>query len=241
MFSGRRGGDKLRYPETLAFIIDPLPNVTPSQYILFNNELDAISQVCVENGVRRAWVVTQASAQDSEEGRASFKELVTKATSARASSTSATYNIHILPELFDINKVSQFSDGGEAPPVEGTSFDWVFVLDYSAKTDIVRAIQGMAAQNLNPEKLEDMLPNALIFGGNAPPDLIVYLAGKRRLGEACIWAGAYSEFVFEDKDLSQFGVEDFRSAIEEYAKRDRRFGALGEETTVDTKRRKLDT
>ncbi len=223
----------MRYPETLAFIIDVSTDIERSRYTIFNNELESISQVCVEKGIGRAWVILQIDASESSETRATVKELVTKAISEWKSHTSTMCHIHISPEPFDSKENSQTQNEMSFPPVGVVPFDWVFVLDYSAKTDIVRAIQGLANDNCPPERLEDLLPNALIFGGNTPPDLIVYLTGKCRLGEACIWAGAYSEFVFGEKHWSRFGVEDFESALDQYANRNRRFGALGEETEID--------
>ena len=62
--------------------------------------------------------------------------------------------------------------------------------------------------------------------GIPDPDLIVRTSGENRLSNYLLWQGAYSEFLFVDTLWPDFRKDEFRSALEEYAKRDRRYGKV---------------
>jgi undecaprenyl diphosphate synthase len=57
------------------------------------------------------------------------------------------------------------------------------------------------------------------------PDLLIRTSGERRLSNFLLWQCAYSELVFCDVLWPDFGEDDLRGALEEYAARERRFGA----------------
>ena len=57
------------------------------------------------------------------------------------------------------------------------------------------------------------------------PDLLIRTSGERRLSNYLLWQSAYSELVFSDKLWPDFDKEDLAAALDEYAARERRFGA----------------
>ena len=57
------------------------------------------------------------------------------------------------------------------------------------------------------------------------PDLLIRTSGERRLSNYLLWQCAYSELVFSDTLWPDFGMDDLRAALEEFADRERRFGA----------------
>ena len=56
------------------------------------------------------------------------------------------------------------------------------------------------------------------------PDLIIRTSGEQRTSNYLLWQGAYSELVFRDELWPDFTRESFEECLEEYARRQRRFG-----------------
>ena len=57
------------------------------------------------------------------------------------------------------------------------------------------------------------------------PDLLIRTSGEQRISNYLLWQCAYSELVFSDKLWPDFEKEDLAAALEEFAVRERRFGA----------------
>ena len=110
----------------------------------------------------------------------------------------------------------------------------IVFLSYSGKWDIHQAAKKMAVEMIeHPERREAIL-NAgvedfdryLVTAGIPDPDLIVRTSGENRLSNYLLWQGAYSEFLFVDTLWPDFRKEEYRSALESFAKRDRRYGKV---------------
>lgn len=107
----------------------------------------------------------------------------------------------------------------------------IIFLSYSGKWDILQAAKKMALDMLShPEDIEalsmDDFGRYLVTDGIPDPDLIVRTSGENRLSNYLLWQGAYSEFLFVDTLWPDFRKDDFRKALETYAKRDRRYGKV---------------
>ena len=107
----------------------------------------------------------------------------------------------------------------------------IIFLSYSGKWDILQAAKKMALDMLShPEDIEKMglddFGRYLVTDGIPDPDLIVRTSGENRLSNYLLWQGAYSEFLFVDTLWPDFRKDDFRKALETYAKRDRRYGKV---------------
>lgn len=107
----------------------------------------------------------------------------------------------------------------------------IIFLSYSGKWDILQAAKKMAQDMLShPVDIEnvslDDFGKYLVTDGIPDPDLIVRTSGENRLSNYLLWQGAYSEFLFVDTLWPDFRKEDFRKALETYAKRDRRYGKV---------------
>jgi len=65
-----------------------------------------------------------------------------------------------------------------------------------------------------------------LFAPELPdPDLVIRTSGEQRLSNFLLWQSAYAELVFTDTYWPDFGEDELRAALEEYARRGRRFGA----------------
>lgn len=107
----------------------------------------------------------------------------------------------------------------------------ILFLSYSGKWDILQAAKAMAVEYAScPEKLESLdIPDFdryLVTNGIPDPDLIIRTSGEQRLSNYLLWQGAYSELLFSDVYWPDFRKEEFRAALEEYSKRDRRYGKV---------------
>lgn len=110
----------------------------------------------------------------------------------------------------------------------------IVFLSYSGKWDILQAAKQMAKEILEcPQKKEEILSMGvdgfdkyLATAGIPDPDLIVRTSGEARLSNYLLWQGAYSEMLFVDTLWPDFRKDEFKSALEYYAKRDRRYGKV---------------
>lgn len=110
----------------------------------------------------------------------------------------------------------------------------IVFLSYSGKWDILQAAKKMALEMIaDPERREDILASGidvfdryLVTAGIPDPDLIVRTSGESRLSNYLLWQGAYSELLFTDTLWPDFRKDEYRAALESYAKRDRRYGKV---------------
>ena len=110
----------------------------------------------------------------------------------------------------------------------------IVFLSYSGKWDILQAAKKMALDLLaHPERKEEVenmgveaFDPYLVTAGIPDPDLIVRTSGESRISNYLLWQGAYSEFLFVDTLWPDFRKDEFRKALESYAKRDRRYGKV---------------
>jgi undecaprenyl diphosphate synthase len=78
-----------------------------------------------------------------------------------------------------------------------------------------------------PEDMDEaMFASLLATSGSPPPDLIVRPSGEQRLSNFLLWEAAYAEFVFQDVLWPDYGEDHLRAALQVFAGRDRRYGAV---------------
>jgi len=100
-------------------------------------------------------------------------------------------------------------------------------LSYSGRNEILRAVKKVMASGIKPEELsEEIFESYLDTAGNLPPDLIIRTSGEMRISNFLLWQSAYSEFYFTDTLWPDFNKDEFLLAIQDYQRRDRRFGAV---------------
>ena len=117
--------------------------------------------------------------------------------------------------------------------MEATSRDYrstlILFLSYSGKWDILQAMKKAQAQ-LSPEAFQAMdLPDFdrfLVTAGIPDPDLLIRTSGELRISNYLLWQTAYTEFYFTDILWPDFRKPQFFEALEEYARRDRRYGKV---------------
>ncbi len=102
---------------------------------------------------------------------------------------------------------------------------WI-AFDYGGRAELVDAARRLVTDGVGPEDVdEDALAARLYAPELAEVDLLVRTSGELRISNFLLWETAYSELVFTDTLWPDFGEDDLRAAIDEYARRGRRFGA----------------
>ncbi len=112
---------------------------------------------------------------------------------------------------------------------ENTRLTLAIAFNYGGRMDIVNAVRTLVAQGLPPDAItEQTIADNLSTGGLPDPDLVIRTSGEWRLSNFLIWQAAYSEYWSTPVLWPDFRPEHFRQAVDEYARRERRFGSLGE-------------
>jgi undecaprenyl diphosphate synthase len=111
----------------------------------------------------------------------------------------------------------------------GRRLDLRVALDYSSRESIARAVAGLIDPLSPPssEPLSQRISRALSDGpSGAEVDLLIRTGGEQRLSDFLLWECAYAELWFTERMWPDFDADDLRLAIEEFRRRDRRFGAI---------------
>jgi undecaprenyl diphosphate synthase len=99
--------------------------------------------------------------------------------------------------------------------------------NYGGRDEIVNAIQQMLRDGVQPETVTpDLVSKYLYTAGVPDPDLIIRTSGELRISNFLIWQAAYSEWYVTPTYWPDFGKEEFRKALDEFANRDRRYGKV---------------
>jgi undecaprenyl diphosphate synthase len=110
-----------------------------------------------------------------------------------------------------------------------TDFNFTVALSYGSRQELVRAARKLAtkvkAGELKPEDItEDMLSGALDTNGVPEPDLLIRTGGEQRLSNFLLWQSAYTEFYFTPVLWPDFGNAEFKTALQDFSQRERRYG-----------------
>lgn len=110
----------------------------------------------------------------------------------------------------------------------------VLALSYSSHWEITEAMRQIAALvkqgKLQPEEIDSSVISAHLTTHNMPnPDLLIRTGGELRLSNYLLWQCAYSELYFCDTFWPDFRAEEFKKAICDFQKRERRFGKTSEQ------------
>jgi undecaprenyl diphosphate synthase len=99
-------------------------------------------------------------------------------------------------------------------------------VDYSARSAIIRAAALAQGTDCSAQEFEKHLAAATHSDSGPAVDLLVRTGGERRLSDFLLWECAYAELVFVETCWPDFDETAFDAALQEFARRDRRFGGL---------------
>jgi undecaprenyl diphosphate synthase len=115
-------------------------------------------------------------------------------------------------------------EDAERRTAHGSKLHLRLAIDYSSRQAILDAVR------------RDRAVTEEAFSKSLGPDvdLLIRTSGEQRLSDFLLWECAYAEMIFTRRMWPEFSQEDLASAIEEYHRRDRRFGAVAAEKTLRT-------
>ena len=100
-------------------------------------------------------------------------------------------------------------------------------INYGGRDEIVTAVKSIIASGVSPEAVtEQTVSDALYTAGQPDPDFIIRPSGEYRLSNYLIWQSAYAEYWFSDILWPDFKPKDLDKAIEDFSRRNRRFGGV---------------
>jgi undecaprenyl diphosphate synthase len=102
---------------------------------------------------------------------------------------------------------------------------WI-AFDYGGRAELVEAVRRLLESGVEPEDVDEDALAANLYAPELPdPDLLIRTSGELRLSNFLLWQLAYAELVFVETLWPDFGEDDLRRALDDYATRHRRFGA----------------
>lgn len=105
-------------------------------------------------------------------------------------------------------------------------------MNYGGRDELLRAVKDISKEvsegKISSEDItNDMISQHLYTAGQDDPDLIIRPSGEYRTSNFLLWQSAYSEYVFMNDILwPDFTTENLEEALDEYSRRNRRFGGV---------------
>jgi len=108
--------------------------------------------------------------------------------------------------------------------------------NYGGKAEILDAVKRIIADGVRPEDVdENLFARYLSTAGQPDPDMIIRTGNESRISNFMLWQGAYAEWYFTPILWPDFDKEELRKALDEYARRERRFGMTTEQVKTTSR------
>jgi undecaprenyl diphosphate synthase len=134
--------------------------------------------------------------------------------------------LDMLPE-----KCRKQIDNAVASTCNNSGLTLILALSYGSREEITDAARALAikaaAGEIDPADIDNELFSKHLYTAGIPdPDLLVRTSGELRISNFLLWQISYSEIVISPKYWPDFRNADLRAAVDEYARRHRRFGTV---------------
>lgn len=126
--------------------------------------------------------------------------------------------------------IVQLIEAGEGRTAGNDGLTVMVALSYGGRQEIVDAARRLAADaaagRIDPAAVDEAAFASRLYAPEVPdPDLVIRTSGEKRVSNFLLWQAAYAEFLFTDTLWPDFEKSDLEAAIDEYNRRERRFGA----------------
>ncbi len=120
-------------------------------------------------------------------------------------------------------------DKAIALTAKNTGLILTLAFNYGGRVEILDAVREISnlvksGQMEISEITEESFSRSLYTAAMPDPDLLIRTSGEKRISNFLLWQLAYAEMYFTEKFWPDFGEKEFRKAIVDYQKRERRFG-----------------
>jgi undecaprenyl diphosphate synthase len=125
-------------------------------------------------------------------------------------------------------------DDAESLTGKNTKLHLNIALSYGSRQEIIRAAVKLAEDirhgYINPDEVDEHKFAEHLYTHDMPdPDLLIRTGGEQRMSNFLLWQSAYTELYFTDLLWPDFSQDSLKEAVEEFHRRQRRFGATGEQ------------
>lgn len=138
--------------------------------------------------------------------------------------------LQVIGNMLDLPSITQKKLMQSIRDTSGnTGLTMILALSYSSRWEIIKATK-IISEKVKQGKLEiedineDVFKKELSTAGIPDPELLIRTSGEQRISNYLLWQIAYSELYFTPKLWPDFTKQDFYDAVEEYQRRERRFG-----------------
>ncbi|MCH7512480.1 MAG: isoprenyl transferase [Bacteroidetes bacterium] len=137
-------------------------------------------------------------------------------------------DISLLPEacqneLLEVMDETRHNDG----------LTLILALNYSGRWELTEAVKKIAAKvcagELDINAIDTNTVSEYLNESIPDPELLIRTSGEMRISNFLLWQIAYTELFFTSKLWPDFRKADLIEALNEYQKRDRRFGRISEQ------------
>ena len=99
--------------------------------------------------------------------------------------------------------------------------------NYGGRDEVIHAVQQLVKDGVDPDAINEELLSGYMYTKGVPdPDLVIRTSGEQRISNFLIWQSAYSEWIFPETFWPDFGREELLAAIQDYGRRERRYGLV---------------
>ena len=123
--------------------------------------------------------------------------------------------------------IKELINDAENESANATGLNLNIALNYGGRDEIVHAVRKIVSEGIAPQDItEQTITDRLYTAGQPDPDFIIRPSGEYRLSNYLIWQAAYAEYWFSNVLWPDFSSKDLDRAIEEFSRRNRRFGGI---------------
>ena len=130
----------------------------------------------------------------------------------------------LTPLADDIKALIKKNEDGSK---DATGLKLNIAINYGGRDEIKNAVKRIIEEGISAEDITEQTISQYLYTANMPdPDFIIRPSGEYRTSNYLIWQSAYAEYYFANTLWPDFTTKDLDEAIDEYNKRNRRFGGV---------------
>lgn len=115
----------------------------------------------------------------------------------------------------------------EAATAANTGMSFHLAVNYGSRLELTHAARRCVEDRLRPDQVDEAAMAARLYTAGVPEvDLMIRTSGEHRISNFLLWQSAYAELYMTDLLWPDFGPDQLREALDDYAQRERRFGGI---------------
>jgi undecaprenyl diphosphate synthase len=127
-------------------------------------------------------------------------------------------------------------DKAECATSAGRRLHLRVAIDYSSRHAMAAATAAAALSREPAPSVDQILQTLMrsLVADSGEVDLLIRTGGEKRLSDFLLWESAYAELVFTDRMWPDFDADDLEAALQEFSRRERRFGGVPQPVALAT-------